>query len=153
MVDLDEDAVSFRTVWRVNGRVLGRTNQLPARLVRKGDELECAITPFDGSVEGAAVSASRVVGNTTPTIQSVRISPEVPRHGVALRCETEGVFDLDEDRLSTIFRWWRGEEQLAATGEYLAAEFVTKNQSTCAQRAYQTEAFRRSMCVQKWFGR
>ena len=128
VVDLDEDAVSFRTVWRVNGRVLGRTNQLPARLVRKGDELECAITPFDGSVEGAAVSASRVVGNTTPTIQSVRISPEVPRHGVALRCETEGVFDLDEDRLSTIFRWWRGEEQLAATGEYLAAEFVTKNQ-------------------------
>lgn len=71
--DLDGDTVSYSYEWFRNGElVIGQgTENLPPELVRKGDRISAAATPFDGETRGArVVSAEVTITNSPPVIAS-----------------------------------------------------------------------------------
>ncbi len=60
--DPDYDVVSYRYVWKVDGRVVrdvtiaAHSDALATDLFTKGDRLECTVTPTDGAIQAASKS-------------------------------------------------------------------------------------------------
>lgn len=71
--DLDGDGLSSTFEWLRNGQpIIGQgTQYLPADLLKKGDRISAAVTPFDGESRGTrVVSPEVVIANSAPVISS-----------------------------------------------------------------------------------
>jgi hypothetical protein len=76
--DPDEDPVSFRYAWSVNGRVVASTETLSASFFDRNDEVRVTVTPTDGDLDGASVqSAVYEIPDNPPYIASVTFNPAV----------------------------------------------------------------------------
>src|SRR5262249_18448650 len=66
--DLDWDIVQYHYVWTVNGAQVrnvttaGRGDAIPRGTATSGNHVECTVTPSDGTLDGAPVTASVVWG-------------------------------------------------------------------------------------------
>jgi hypothetical protein len=102
--DSDGDPVQVEVRWSISGDlangITGRT--LPASLFHKGDKLYATVVATDGSSEGEPVTVGPVtVVNTPPSAPGVRIEPDDPIAGEALRCAiTAQPTDADGDAMA-----------------------------------------------------
>ncbi len=109
--------------WYRNGiEMEGQTSMTLAPVeLRKGDEI--TFTAYTGDTEK---SVSVVLENSLPSIQSVRLNPEVIHRGVDITAEAAG-FDADDDFLDFTYRWViNGDEDTVNTGSVYPGDSITR---------------------------
>lgn len=112
--DLDLNTLSFRYRWLVNGQIVeGKTGEsLQPELLKRGDQVAVEVTPFDGTIEGAAFrSAAAAVVNTPPIISDVSVEFDHAAQGRQLLVKVDLV-DPDHDAVSLTYRWKKNETVL-----------------------------------------
>jgi arylsulfatase A-like enzyme len=77
--DVDDDPVTLSYAWRVNGKETGLTTPtLEATRTAHGERWEVFITPHDGIDAGLPGTASVVIGNQPPSLETVTLDPALP---------------------------------------------------------------------------
>jgi len=105
--DLDQQNISFRYRWRVNGElVAGHTHaEFPADKLKRGNIVQVEVTPFDGIVEGAPLqSAASTVVNTPPIVSSLAVEYDLEIQGRQVLAKAD-VLDPDHDQVTLTYRW------------------------------------------------
>lgn len=98
--DLDNDKLSFTYQWTVNGEpVVGvQGPSLASNFFKRGDQVEVAAVPFDGTDWGQPNSSTKVtISNSPPIIKST--PPGELREGTTYRYQVQAE-DADGDTLS-----------------------------------------------------
>ncbi len=109
--DADGNTVTFAYAWMVNGVATADTAAtLGSSAWSKNDTVQCAATPMDDAMSGAAVSSSIVtIGNTAPTAPVVAVSPTDPEEGLDdVVCSVEVAStdaDAGIDTVVYVFSW------------------------------------------------
>ncbi|MCO4744079.1 MAG: hypothetical protein KC912_04775 [Proteobacteria bacterium] len=119
--DPDGDAVVFTYTWTVNNTPLSVTaNALTADNYVRGDNVTCTATPSDGVASGVAVESNPVIiGNASPTVDDVVLSPLDPFSTDTLSCTPRST-DPDNDTLTHTYRWFLNGNLLGETSDALA---------------------------------
>ena len=121
--DPDDDPLTFRHRWFINGHVLpDQTGPLlPAKVLKKGDSVMVEVTPLDGKTEGQPMqSAAVLVGNTPPEVAGVLLEPAEVHVGDTVRVQLQAK-DVDDDDIHYSVKWWRN-NKLVLEGAHLALE-------------------------------
>ncbi|MGE3154172.1 MAG: putative Ig domain-containing protein [Nitrospiraceae bacterium] len=124
--DPDNDAVSFRYQWIINGRPVTdeRGSTLDPTLLKSGDTVAAEVIPSDGKGQGPL---HRIVGvvvvNTPPKVSQVSIQPDPLRAGEPVRVVAE-VVDPDGDETRVLYRWWNS-DVLVAESEVASLSHVS----------------------------
>src|SRR4029079_13233178 len=85
-------------------------------LLKRGDQVAVVVTPFDGTIEGAAFrSAAASVVNTPPIISHVSVDFDHDIQGRQLVAKVD-VVDPDHDAVSLTYRW-RKNQTILKEGE------------------------------------
>lgn len=104
--DIDADTVTSTHIWIVNGRVVADGGTLDNASFRKGDLVQCRVTPNDGEADGTPVESTGVeIGNTPPSIASIAITPDPAGTGDTLGVNIVGASDRDGDAITTRYAW------------------------------------------------
>jgi hypothetical protein len=105
--DADGDAVALHYAWTVDGVVAGGDADTldGATAFEHGATVTVTVTPNDGTVDGAPVSASTVIGDIAPEGIVVAITPASPLQGDDLVC-TATASDADGDTLLYAYSWY-----------------------------------------------
>lgn len=105
--DADGDTVAFTFAWTRDGAAASAASDtVPAGETTHGDTWTVTVTPNDGESDGEAVTASVVVANSPPTVESVAVTP-VPAYEDSLLVATPfGVDDLDDDAVALTYTWF-----------------------------------------------
>lgn len=115
--DVDGDAVTTIVRWYADGVLIGTgpTITLTSSLISVGQNLQCEVTPNDGTADGQTVitpiNANSVVQNSSPSISSVVIGYSSQQHssgtfaGDVLTCTASGA-DIDNDALTFAYTWY-----------------------------------------------
>jgi hypothetical protein len=117
--DPDQDEVTFRFRWFVNGsRVLGDSSAtLSPEGLKRGDRVTVEVVPHDGKMDGPSVRAAEVlVGNTPPIIEGLALEPKEPKVGDRIQIVVDGK-DADGDAVQYRFKWRRN-SQVVQEGEH-----------------------------------
>ncbi|HSA86208.1 MAG TPA: putative Ig domain-containing protein [Nitrospira sp.] len=125
--DPEREAVSFEYQWYADNATLPKqTNAtLPAELLRQGQSVFVEIVPTDGRQKGQPYrTKSVVVGNTSPRVTAVSLTPQVARTGDRLEAQVEAS-DPDHDRIDLTYKWFHndvvikeGDESFLDTTEF-----------------------------------
>lgn len=111
-LDPEREAVSFYYQWYVNNiPFTGQTNAtLPAKLLRRGQSVFVEIIPSDGVNKGHPYRTKSVeVGNTSPKVVAVLLTPQTARTGDKLEAQVEAS-DPDHDGIDLTYKWFRNDE-------------------------------------------
>ncbi|MBX3329061.1 MAG: hypothetical protein KF722_01565 [Nitrospira sp.] len=132
--DPEQEAVSFQYQWYVDNVPLeGQTKAtLPAELLRRGQSVFVEIIPSDGTNKGQPYrTKSTAVGNTSPKVATVSLTPQIARTGDKLEAQVEAS-DPDHDRVDLNFKWYRnetvikeGEESFLDTTGFVSRDKIT----------------------------
>lgn len=109
--DPEREAISFLYQWYVDNTALaGQTHAtLPADLLRRGQSVFVEITPTDGANNGQSHRTKvAVVGNTSPKVMAVSLTPQAARGGDKIEAAVEAS-DPDHDRVDLTYKWYRNE--------------------------------------------
>ena len=103
--DADGDLVSYAYLWLKNGIATSNTtSSVPASDVFFGDTWTVQVTPNDGYTDGDVSEASVVISNTSPTLDSLSLSPLVAYSDTVMTCSATAS-DIDPGTLSYLFEW------------------------------------------------
>lgn len=101
----------------------GETGEtVAAESLSKGAQVRCVATPHNGAQAGEPVPSNAAsVGNSSPTVASVAITPAAGGPCDEYACEASGVVDPDGDDTQVVYRWTLddvpvGEEKAVLTG-------------------------------------
>lgn len=132
--DPEREAVSFYYQWHVdNVPLAGQTNAtLRAELLKRGQSVFVEIIPSDAVHKGNPYrTKSVVVGNTSPRVATVSLTPQIARRGDKLEAVVEAS-DPDHDRVDLTYKWYRnevmikeGEESFLDTEGLVARDRIT----------------------------
>ena len=116
--DADDDPVSFRYSWSINGEAVGvRGARLAPNLTRRGDVVSCAVRGFDGVVLGDEVShIASPVRNSPPRNGRVRLSSDSVYATSSVQCVTADFIDPDGDPIEYTFDWFVNDVKTSGTG-------------------------------------
>ena len=104
-MDADGDAEGYRYAWTVSGSDGGFEPTLSGSF-KKGDRLQCTLTPFDGDDEGDPVVTPEVtVVNTAPVIAQVDLDTTAPKADEDVTATAVGAVDADADPVELTFVW------------------------------------------------
>jgi hypothetical protein len=131
--DADDDKVSYRYSWRVNGALTAvKGPKLASSLIKRGDSVQCSVKGFDGVALGAEKASRAVeVQNSPPAPGQVRVSPQEARVGTQLQCSASGFTDADKDKLELKYSWTADGEKVGADGPTLAQGFAKEDSVVC----------------------
>ncbi|MFK7927380.1 MAG: hypothetical protein AB8H79_04280 [Myxococcota bacterium] len=129
--DADEDVISPRYAWFVNGAQVAVTETLSSDFFDRDDEVYVEVTPNDGEDDGATVrSAVVTVVNSAPVLTSVTLSP-----GSMVRTDDTltaawAATDADGDTLTATYVWTVDGTAIGATGSTLdGSTWFSKDES------------------------
>ena len=133
--DADGDTVTFAFAWFVNGSPAGSgTDILTAPQFARGDDVQCEVTPNDGTDPGTPVLSNIVtIGNSAPIIANVDLQPDPANELSTLTCTPTGITDPDGDPVGLEFAWTVGGLPVAATGTTLTGADFDKGQAVQCQ--------------------
>jgi len=118
VADADGDAITSTINWYADGILIGTgaTITLTPSIISVGQNLQCEVTPNDGTVDGLPVitpiNANSMVQNSIPSISSVAIGYSTQQHtsgtfaGDQLTCTPSGGSDADGDVLTYAYTWY-----------------------------------------------
>ncbi len=135
--DLDGDPEGYLYQWTVNGDPVPDYGEatITTPFIKKGDVVACRVTPFDGVDEGQPVfTAELTIGNVTPELAEVTVSPVAPATDATLICTPAGWSDPDGDEEGYLYQWNVNDEAVPGEeGDTLAGEhFVKHDEVSCA---------------------
>jgi hypothetical protein len=113
--DMDGDPVTYRYQWLVNGSPASgeTTSQFKTDGLKNGDRITVELTPNDGKVDGAALTANPVtVGNTAPDIAEIHLEPVPIRRGEQLKVKVIAG-DPDGDPVTLSYKWLRNDKEIS----------------------------------------
>ncbi len=134
--DGDDDAVNFAYQWLVSGRAVdGQSGPtLASTHFKKGQSVQCVVTPNDGEGDGSAVrSATRVPANTPPTLASAAVDNKTPKTTDTLECEPGAATDDDDDRVSFRYAWYVDDAKVASSSQSLSSSYFSKGQAVSCE--------------------
>ena len=111
--DADNDPVTYRFVWKVNGVVRQTTpgpndsDSFDLAVVGNGDHGDRVVVELvasDGTLQSGVASDAATVVNTAPTV-AVSLSTTTPTSKSVLIATVVGQ-DLDSDGLTYVYTWW-----------------------------------------------
>jgi len=109
--DPERETVSFHYQWFVdNAPIAGQTNAtLPPEFFRRGQTVAVEIIPTDGANKGKPYrTAGVVVGNASPRVTAVSLTPQAARAGDRLEAQVEAS-DPEHDRVDLTYKWYRND--------------------------------------------
>ncbi|HJT19104.1 MAG TPA: putative Ig domain-containing protein [Nitrospira sp.] len=124
--DPDQDEVTFRFRWFVNGEQIPGDSSatLSPEGLKRGDRVTVEVVPHDGKMDGLSVRTAEVlVGNTPPTIEGLALEPKEPKVGDRIHVILEGK-DIDGDAVQYRYKWQRN-NQVVQEGEQNALDTST----------------------------
>jgi hypothetical protein len=106
-VDADLEELTSSIQWTVSGALLttGTEISLDPTMISKSDELRCEVTIEDGYGGLATAETSILIQNTSPTLESVSITPTEPTTQDVLTCIPNNPFDIDGDEIEFQYSW------------------------------------------------
>jgi len=117
---------SFESVvWTVNGSEQKGSGVLEPSEFRKGDRIGASAVLRIGDSVLDLRAGEVVVGNTLPTIRSVKIEPQRLLAGGTAKAIVD-VVDRDEDPIRNRYRWFVDEKEVPGDGETMSLEGVRK---------------------------
>ena len=131
--DIDGDTVATTVAWLANGTVLSQTGAtLPADATKKGQRIQCKVTPGDGEGEGKPVTSGTVtIANTAPILTAAKIDNTSPKTTDTLLCEPGEATDADGDTVRFTFAWKSGDKVVATTAKLLPTLTQKGESYTC----------------------
>jgi hypothetical protein len=130
--DPEGDDVSYTYAWKQNGASTAYTSSLvPASATTRGDTWQVTVTASDPYGEGDAGTASITIGNSTPTLADVTLSPDPADVEDTLTCTPGAASDADGDTITYTYAWQLNGATLAATGTTLSGVFESGDSVTC----------------------
>ena len=124
----DLSAVFTETKWVVNGEPVGAT--LLTSHMRKGNRIQCAMTPNDGYDAGEEVLSLPVTIQDTPgSLTGTHVTPSngstEPRSDQTLVCEPGTLIDPDVEDVPTgyTYRWMLANGAVVGTGPSLSPDY------------------------------
>ena len=128
--DADDDRVTFRYRWLVDGSAAGSDPTLTGAAFDRGQVVSVEVTPTDGTDDGVpVVSAGITVSNTAPVVTSVSLAPSSPRTADDLVASVTSSDD-DGDGVTLSYAWYiDGVLASAYTTDTLPAAAFDKGQS------------------------
>jgi alpha-tubulin suppressor-like RCC1 family protein/rubredoxin len=127
--DVDGDPDSSTIDWTIGGTSVG-TNSSLSGVFNQGDTVTCTVTPNDGSRDGIDQTASVLIGNQSPSISTVDITPDPAVASDTLSCAYSGYTDPDGDPDQSTFEWFIGGTAVG-TGPTLAAGYFRGDVVSC----------------------
>ncbi|MEO0604040.1 MAG: hypothetical protein AAF211_21565, partial [Myxococcota bacterium] len=131
--DDGDGPITFSYEWRIFGNPVATGDTLDGAFFDKGDVVTVAVTPNDGTDDGAAVISNTVIiSNTAPRVDSVTLTPTDLFTDTALTATPQGSDD-DGDALIYSYTWFLQDEgvggfvALPATGAVLPASAFDKD--------------------------
>ncbi len=110
-VDPDGDDVTYAIAWAKDGKAVPAGSdpwRVESSRVAKGQRWRCTATPTDGTASGDVGAAEIRISNSPPGPAIVRLEPEAPKDGAAIRCEVIAKSeDPDGDAVRYRFAWQR----------------------------------------------
>lgn len=107
--DADGDAVSYRYTWKVAGQKINQKRSLallPPHVVRKNQDVELTVTPFDGEAEGASTTIQGKSRNAAPRGLALHLQPTVLRKADVLTGHLQSpALDPDADHVKYSTQW------------------------------------------------
>lgn len=98
--------VSYRSLWRVNGKEVSDQPVLPLAGFRQGDLVEVEIVPMNGKSVGVAIRSEPVrIGSRPPKLTALKLVPDAPTVGEPVRVAAES-FDADGDFVRYRYQWF-----------------------------------------------
>jgi len=122
--DADADPDTSYIIWDINGGVWGISGSI-SDAFSGGDVVTCTLVPYDGFDEGAAFTQTQTIGNTSPSIETVTITPTAPSASDMLYCSHTGWFDADGDEDGTWYSWYRNDELLGVYSYWLTSGYTS----------------------------
>ncbi len=128
--DADGDVTASTYAWTVNGTAAGTATTLAGAFVR-GDAVVCTVTPSDGTDTGTARSStSLTIGNSSPVLASVDLTPTTAYEGSTMACTPGTTTDADGTTSFTYTYTWRVAGSLISqTSSTLTGTYFAKNQA------------------------
>jgi hypothetical protein len=130
-VDADGDPVTYTYAWYQNSVLTAYvSNPLPAAATSRGEVWTVEVTPNDGYGDGLFGSDSITIGNGTPSLSSVTISPDPAYTDDTLSAVASGYSDPDGDAENERYQWYLGGVAIAgATDSTLSGTYFVKGDS------------------------
>lgn len=127
--DPDDDILSFRYVWRVNGEIVSEEPTLSTDDLERDDSIQLEVTPFDGTTEGPpAISPAVAVDNTAPMLIELSVNPVKPTTETTITA-TPVTYDADGDDVTVSYTWAVDGVVIAAeTGPTLDSSYFSRGQ-------------------------
>ncbi len=132
--DPDGDSVNHTYGWEVAGVVLSATTDtLSAPDYGSGDDVQCIVTPDDGTDSGTPVPSNIVtIDNTAPSLDSATLSPDPAYEADTVVCTPGTATDEDGDSVSYSYAWTLDGGSISATGNSLTgADFDKGDAVAC----------------------
>ena len=110
--NVSQGAVQYDYRWRVNGKEVGDQPALPLQGFHQGDLVELEVTPSNGGGAGLPVRSLPVmIGNRPPKITRLRLVPNTPAVGEAVRAEVEAT-DADGNSIQYKYQWYVNDQPI-----------------------------------------
>jgi hypothetical protein len=132
--DPDDDADDSLVSWTVDGTEVGTDTTLSG-VFTTGQTVTCTVTPHDGTDSGTALSASKTVSNSTPSLVSASITPDPASGSDTLTCTGSGWSDPDGDSDQSV-AVWTVDGANVGTGSNLSTGFAGGDTVTCTLTPY-----------------
>jgi hypothetical protein len=106
VVDADGDTVSLAYSWTINGVADPSTSRRLSGSFNRNDDVQCFVTPNDGTADGLAVGSNIVhIINQIPTVVSASVTPLSAVEATTLTCNASGLADGDNDPVVALYDW------------------------------------------------
>jgi len=124
--------VSYSYTWYEDGALSSASTSsvFPASATSKDRSYRVVVTPSDGTGDGEPGGAEITIGNASPAVTSVSITPDPAFAADTLSCSYSGFSDPDGDTDASTYAWTVN-GVVAGTGSTLASGFVGTDTVTC----------------------
>lgn len=129
-----KDELTYSYAWLRDGTAVPELTgpEVPATETKKGETWEVIITPADDKLPGTPATASLVIQNTPPTLQSAALSLLEPKEADALTCIGGTSTDIDGDTVTLQTAWLVNGTEVSTEDTLTGASFNKGDTIQCS---------------------
>ncbi len=129
-IDPEGNNITYAYEWLLGGSVIQTSDTLLSSNTNKDEEWTVRATPSDGTLTGTPAEATITIGNTTPEMTMVSISPSNPALQDTLTCNT-ATYDADGELVNISYQWLINGNLQSSMTNTLSGPFQQNDTITC----------------------